>query len=137
MLIGKVGEGQPETSMAKLLDIANIHLLGPKDYKKLPDYLHYFDICTIPTPVNDYTNSMFPMKFYEFMAAGKPIVARNIDSLKELKDAHYSYSTPSEFVEQIDLALNNGIKDSSLCDKLAKENTWEVRLEKMLAKLNL
>ena len=136
VLIGKVGEGQPGTSIETLKEFNNIHLLGPKNYKILPSYLAHFDLCSIPTPVNDYTNSMFPMKFYEFMAAGKPIIARNIDSLKEVRDLHYSYSNPDEFVEAVNKSLNSGIISPEKCEEQARKNTWENRLDLMLEELD-
>jgi glycosyltransferase involved in cell wall biosynthesis len=132
VMIGKAGEGQPGSSIENIRNVPNIHLLGVKDYKILPQYLHHFDICTIPTPINEYTNSMFPMKFYEFMAAGKPIIARDIDSLKEVRDAHYTYSTQEEFVQLTSKALEEGVINKKLCDKLSQENTWEKRLDKMI-----
>jgi len=131
VMIGKIGEGQPLSELS-LQVTDNIHLLGPKDYKKLPEYIKYFDICSIPTPINDYTQSMFPMKFYEYMAAQKPIVAKNIDSLKEVKEAHYSYTNEKDFIELTELAIVSGQRDSDLCRKLVSENTWEVRLQKMM-----
>ena len=135
VIIGKVGEGQPGTSIEKIKDRPNIHLLGPKNYQELPQYLAHFDVCTIPTPINDYTNSMFPMKFYEFMAAGKPIIARNIDSLKEVRDLHYSYSSPDEFIEAVNKSLDIGIISPAKCEEQAKKNTWENRLNLMLEEL--
>lgn len=132
VLIGKIGEGQPLTSTMELESISNIHMLGPKDYKDLPKYLHFFDVCTIPSPINDYTNAMFPMKYYEYMAAEKPIVASNIDSLKENHLYHYSYNDLEEFLDVIDKALNQGVKNKEDSINLVKENTWEKRLDKML-----
>ena len=132
VLIGKVGEGQPMSSIDDLREIPNIHLLGPKDYKDLPTYLHFFDVCTIPAPINDYTQSMFPMKYYEYMAAGKPIIASDIDSLKENKECHYFYRSFEEFIKLLDEALTCGVKNKDKCDQLARENTWSKRLDKML-----
>jgi glycosyltransferase involved in cell wall biosynthesis len=93
VLIGKIGEGQPQTSVDDLANIKNIHILGPKSYEILPSYIRHFDIATIPCPKNQYTESMFPMKFFEYMAAGKPIIVRDIDSLLEFKNNYYSYSS--------------------------------------------
>jgi glycosyltransferase involved in cell wall biosynthesis len=131
VLIGKVGEGQPDTSMESLRDEANIHFLGPKSYTELPTYLKYFDVTTIPCPVNDYTQSMFPMKFFEYMAAGKPIVARKIDALREYGNYFYGYD--EDLVERVSQALERGVCDPVASDRLAQDNTWEIRLLKMLA----
>jgi glycosyltransferase involved in cell wall biosynthesis len=136
VLVGKVGEGQPGTKVDNLYKYKNIHLLGPRNYDDLPNYLAHFDVCIIPAPLNDYTHSMFPMKFYEFMAAGKPIVASKIDSLKEVSEIHYSYQSQVDFLKCVESALNRGIKNPEKCDKYAKENTWEKRLDKMLELLS-
>ena len=133
VLIGKVGEGQPDTEISLLLACPNIHLLGPKSYDLLPSYLKYFEVATIPCPDNDYTNSMFPMKFFEYMAAGKPIVARAIHSIREYSDYFYSYQNESQFIQQIHQALISKVRDAIASTRLAKENTWEKRLNQMLA----
>lgn len=131
ILIGKVGEGQPETTIEDLQHRPNIHLLGPKDYKDLPQYIKYFDVCTIPCPKNDYTDSMFPMKFYEFMATEKPIIAKNIDSLSDVTHAHFSYSKDSDFIDGVESILSKKSHDTIVWQELVKENTWETRLNKM------
>lgn len=133
VLIGKVGEGQPDTSMESLRSEPNIHFLGPKDYRDLPKYLKYFDVATIPCPVNEYTQSMFPMKFFEYMAAGRPIVARKIDALKEYEGYFYGYDNERDLIVKVDQALKNGVAHPDESDRLARDNTWEIRLLKMLA----
>lgn len=133
VLIGKVGEGQPDTSMESLKLEPNIHFLGPKSYEDLPKYLKYMNVVTIPCPVNDYTQSMFPMKFFEYMAAGKPIVARKIDALKEYERYFYGYNDQREMELKLDQAQKNGVEHPDWADKLAQENTWDIRLLKMLA----
>lgn len=136
VLIGKIGEGQPDTDSTPI-KLDNVTFLGAKPYAELPLYLANFDICMIPCPVNEYTQSMFPMKFFEYMAAGKPIIARNIKSLEDFTQSHYSYSTPKEFEDAITKVLETKKeKNPQLSLKLAKENTWENRLEKMIRIIN-
>ncbi len=136
VMIGKVGEGQPTTSESELLSqlqaLPNLHFVGPKTYESLPQYLSAFDVATIPCPENDYTQAMFPMKFFEYMAAGKPIVARLIDSLKEYQEYFYAYRSAQELEEQISAALKFKVRAPEQSQKLALENTWQKRLEKML-----
>lgn len=132
VLIGKVGEGQPQTSIDELLKIKNIHFLGPRLYEELPRYMKYFDIATIPCPKNQYTESMFPMKFFEYMAAGKPIVARDIDSLDEYKKHFYQYKNEIDFSEKIAQAFSHSPQKIAENLELTTNNTWEIRLKKML-----
>ena len=136
VLIGKIGEGQPDSNLDALQTFPNIHFLGPKDYQILPEYLAHFDVAVIPTPRNDYTESMFPMKFFEYMAAGRAIVARDIHSLQEYRNVFYPYDSGLELERQIETALRGGIREPALSDQLARENTWERRLEKMIDFIN-
>ena len=82
MLIGAVGEGDPSTTLTAIADSPNIHLLGPRPYAELPAYLRGADVGLIPALINDYTRAMFPMKFFEYLAAGLPVVATPLPALE-------------------------------------------------------
>jgi glycosyltransferase involved in cell wall biosynthesis len=131
VLIGEVGEGQPDTSIEKL-KMPNIHLLGPKPYKILPDYLRGIDIATIPACINDYTFSMFPMKFFEYLAAGKPVVATNLPALQNYAEACFLVDSPEKFILAIEDILDGKLPDETLCLNLARKHTWEWRTNEML-----
>ena len=77
IMIGQIGEGQPETNISMIEDCENIHLLGAKAYQDIPKYLHFSDVAIIPPNINDYTKSMFPMKFFEYLSAGLQVVCTN------------------------------------------------------------
>lgn len=131
VLIGQVGEGQPSTTTERLKN-PNIYLLGPRKYKDLPDYLRSFDIAVLPCPINDYTQSMFPMKFFEYLSAGKPVVATRLDALSDYSDVCCFADTPEEFVKTIDKNLQGNRPDEFLCCLTAASHTWEWRLLEML-----
>jgi glycosyltransferase involved in cell wall biosynthesis len=130
VMIGQVGEGQPETSV-NLLKRANIHLLGPKQYQILPDYLRGFDVAVLPCPKNDYTTSMFPMKFFEYLSAGKPVVATDLPALRHYADACILTQTPDDFIQAIDSVFKGKMPDKKKCLELAQEHTWQKRLDQM------
>lgn len=133
VFIGKVGEGQPNTDL-KLNASPNIHLLGPKSYSEIPNYMHHFDVGLIPCPINDYTQSMFPMKFFEYLASDTPVVARNIDALKEFQKIHFAYDTIEEFETQILKALNTkNIFDN--CQTDLDVYSWKTRLDTMIRQI--
>ena len=93
VLIGQLGEGQPGTSAAKLRR-PNIHLLGPRPYDALPGYLRGFDVAVLPCPLNAYTRAMSPMKFFEYLAAGRPIVATPVDGIMEYRESFWPAESP-------------------------------------------
>jgi glycosyltransferase involved in cell wall biosynthesis len=85
VMIGPVGEGDPSTQLSGLLKCSNIHWLGAKPYHDLPAYMKGLDVGLLPLRFNRYTHSMFPMKFFEYLAAGLPVVASAIDALEDYK----------------------------------------------------
>ena len=55
--------------------LKNVHLLGEQPYAVLPSYLHQFDVACIPFLRNSLTEATNPVKFYEYLSAGKPVVS--------------------------------------------------------------
>jgi glycosyltransferase involved in cell wall biosynthesis len=136
VLIGKVGEGEPGADASRL-DAENIHLLGPRPYQDLPAYMQCFNVAIIPATVNEYTNAMFPMKFFEYLAAGKRVVSTNIESLQSYSQYVLLSEERAEFLNNIEKVLKEG-NDIGLSERLAlaKDNTYRSRTEKMLAIIN-
>ena len=56
----------------------NIHFLGMKDYKKLPEYISGWDLCIMPFAINASTEFISPTKTPEFLAAGKRVISTPI-----------------------------------------------------------
>lgn len=108
----------------------NIHYLGIKGYDVLPEYAVWFDVCILPFVLNDITHSTSPIKLFEYMALGKPIVATPIREVGNYKSPLVA-ETPEEFTEKTNLAL--GLKDDpeylELVDGEARENTWKKRFD--------
>ena len=107
VLIGRAGEGDPSTRLDWIENFPNIHLLGPKPYKLLPHYLRGFDLALLPCPINDYTRSMFPMKFFEYMAAGVPIVSTNLPALHDYAHLASLCSTADDVLLAVDHLLSS------------------------------
>jgi glycosyltransferase involved in cell wall biosynthesis len=134
VLIGKVGEGQPGTNVDKL-SAPNIRLMGPRPYEDLPTYLAHFDVVVLPCPLNDYTQSMFPMKFFEYLAAGKPVVSTRLDALLGFSQACMLAQDADEFEDFLAMSIAGQGPEPAACDALARQHTWETRMASMLAVL--
>lgn len=113
----------------RLAKFRNIHLLGEIPYHSLPGYIAYFNVCLIPFKINQLTNSTNPVKFYEYLSTGKPIVTVNLPELEPFKDYCYWSRDSDEFTDNIEIALNEQEKDikSGNRKRLAQENTWDIR----------
>lgn len=124
---------------AGLNKYSNIYFLGSKDYSVLPNYASNFNVCTIPFLINDITQATSPLKLFEYMALGKPIVTTAMKECKKYESVFIA-NNKDEFVKLVDNAIKisqdpNNHKDYfSLLNKEALENTWEA---KSLAIINL
>lgn len=131
--IGQVGEGQPDTNIELLTKEENIHLLGPKRYSEIPVYLHFADVSIIPANINDYTKSMFPMKFFEYLSSGLQVVTTNLYSLQEYKDISYICESEELFeLSLIDILEKGNSKNKEMIDEECQKHTWDNRYRKMM-----
>lgn len=108
----------------------NVHFLGVKSYKELPDYITNFDVTLIPFLDNRISRAANPIKMYEYLAAGKPIIARRLPETEKVKEI-YLYSSESEAEEAIKKALLEEGTNQERYRKIAMEHTWEQRFKKM------
>jgi glycosyltransferase involved in cell wall biosynthesis len=78
-----IGPATSETASAleRLAQLPSVHWLGQKPYVELPRYVAAFDVGLIPYVSNAHTRSCFPLKVYEYLAAGKPAVASGLPEL--------------------------------------------------------
>ncbi len=136
VFIGPTDDSLNHSNLGRIKNLKNVYLLGFRKYKDLPSYCAFFDVAWLPLIHNNYTKSMFPMKFFEYLAAGLPIVSTNLESLKEFRNFVYMSDDLSEIKVSIKEALKN--KNSNLTTRLslAMENTYQKRTKKMLMELN-
>lgn len=133
VLIGGERVGQADPALAELARRPNVHLLGWRPYEALPAYLAGLDVALLPQRLNDYTRAMFPMKFFEYIAAGLPVVSTPIDALREFKAIYRVAGDPAAFVDAIRMSLEQRAAPLPLTDPVLRENSWDSRLDRMLA----
>jgi len=85
VLVGPRGAGDPGADLSALDRVANIHFLGPRVEAELPAVLRGADAGLIPYAINDLTRSVFPMKVYEYLAAGVPVLSTPLPALVDVE----------------------------------------------------
>lgn len=115
--------------VSELRYLSNVHVLGQKPYALMPAYLQHFDVCLIPFKVNAITEATDPVKFYEYISQGKPVVAVRMPELFPYQDYMYIADDPNDFIAKVDLAVSE--QDTALRENriaLARQNTWRRRV---------
>jgi glycosyltransferase involved in cell wall biosynthesis len=135
VVIGAEREGQQSPIAKALRALPNVHFLGDKPYAVLPDYLRGFDVGTLPTLINEYTRSMFPMKYFEYLAAGVPVVSTRLEFTKTNQAGLLVADTAEQFIEHINAQLIRGNLTLLESHQFVCDNTWAARLRKMLGLL--
>lgn len=112
----------------------NIKLLGKRDQKEIPTLLQAADVLLLPHPRGEYSQS--PMKLFEYMASGVPIVASRLPSLCEiLNDSNavlVEPENPDSLVQGIEKIFANKNKAQDLASHARMDvnaYTWEKRGE--------
>jgi glycosyltransferase involved in cell wall biosynthesis len=132
VLIGPVGVGDPTTDVSVLAAEPNVHLLGHRPYELLPGYVKGFDLCVIPYRINEYTTYSFPIKFFELLASGVPLVISDLPALSDYYDRVRVARSAEEFVRECEAGLLDPESGRAGRLTLAAENTWEHRVERIL-----
>jgi glycosyltransferase involved in cell wall biosynthesis len=109
----------------------NVYLMGQRAYDELGGFMQGFDVCILPHLRTSLTRSMDPIKLYDYLASGKPIVSTRVAGTERFADVVYIGDTSEEFVAALDRAL---AEDGALTERrlaYARRNTWPQRTGEM------
>jgi glycosyltransferase involved in cell wall biosynthesis len=130
-----IGPVKKDTDLQDLHDLPNVVFFGNRRIEELPAYIKGMDACLIPYVLNDYTHHIFPLKLYEYMAAGKPIVATDMAEMRpyagdEMTIAH----TNDGFLAAVEDALAHDSPERAASRReTARGESWDDRVEQVSA----
>lgn len=120
--------GKCTIDLSGLLKYKNIHILGPRNYDLLPGYLQYADVALIPFVKSVMTDSISPIKLYEYCSAGIAVVSANLRETAGLKAPIWIAENHEEFIDGIRHYLTQGYDHSALVE-YGRLNSWNSRYE--------
>ncbi len=120
--------GDIQQDISSLKDIGNVHFLGRREYRLLPQYMQKMSCFGIFYQINDvFNNYRNPKKLLEYFASGKPIVSVPILELEYFKELVYIAENYEAFDHFIKKALYNDSPElRKMRIQFAKEHTWDV-----------
>jgi glycosyltransferase involved in cell wall biosynthesis len=119
---------------------SNIHYLGCKPYQDLPSYIHGFDVGLIPFVDNRIAQGADPVKLYEYLAAGIPVVSRDLPFVNGFfPPLVYTYQNTDKAITGIKKALADNSSELTKARQqrlsFAAKNSWDLKVEQLLQKL--
>ncbi len=127
--------GRPEDSQVQRLERSpNVSIVGELPHKELPGRMALWDVAMIPFLRNELTQATNPIKLYEYLSAGLPVVSTRLPEAELYRDLIYCADTPQQFAAQLGLAV---AKDTDALRlrrvSFARRETWSKRAQALLA----
>jgi glycosyltransferase involved in cell wall biosynthesis len=129
--------GPDHRARQRLVPRSNLYLFGRRPYAELPAYLHHADVGLIPFDVvghADLVRSIHPLKLYEYMACGLPVVAMEWEELKTLRSPAVLCTTHEEFIAAVDASVRMP-RDRDGYLRFTEPADWRTRVAALLARL--
>ena len=117
-----------DMDVSRLRNLPNVKLLGQQPYETMPEYLYNFDVCIIPFKINSITEATDPVKLYEYLSGGKPVVSVALPELTDYRDHLHIAENASDFAQKIDRAISED--NPNLAERrkeIARRHTWVSR----------
>ena len=131
VMVGPVGANIDVSMLEKR---PNVHLLGRRDREQLPAYIKGFDVCLNPFRQNTLTSTVSPLKFYEYLASGKPIASVPMPEIMDFAGLVEFGSGTEGFIQAVTGPAGYGGEKQARLER-AGENSWESRAEFMMEKI--
>jgi len=128
-----VGEGDVYHELQQVkkdCGLQQLVLVGWQPYEKIPEYIAASDICLLPAHNNEVMRSIVPIKMYEYMACGKPVISTRLPGImKEFghNNGVIYVNQPTEVLKKvIELCNDDGsiIECGTRARKLVEKYSW-------------
>ena len=119
-------------TQARLQQAGNVVFTGPVPYAQVPEYMRAFDVCLTPHCLSPFTESLNPIKLWEYLAAGKPIVSTRVAGFRDYASLVYLADNAAEFAHAITQAMAERVERPTLAEERkaeARRHSWNTRLD--------
>jgi len=132
--------GEHEQAVSLQSKYPRVRFLGFRPYRQLADNQAAADVLILPNTGKDEISARFtsPLKLFTYMASGRPIVASDLPSIREVLDESCAYFVPPDDAQALARAIGAALEDSASPQKAARARelvvsyTWSARAEMIL-----
>ncbi len=133
--VGPVMDDDPTVKqrIAALFACPNVTWLGPKPHEQLPDYLRHFDVCFNPLQAIACNDRRSPLRLYDYLATGKPILSTNVAAAREHAPHVEPCASAADAITSLRTLINPGYHvDDINRRKYVDANTWNERAKQLV-----
>lgn len=128
--VALIGPNLLETNeRERLTRCGNVRITGPVPYTDVPTYMRAFDVCMTPHLRTPFTESLNPIKLWEYLAGGKPIVSTDVAGFRDYPDLVYLATDAESFCAAMDIALAELPGREEARREEAQRHSWDRRLD--------
>jgi glycosyltransferase involved in cell wall biosynthesis len=128
-----IGLNEKNPNIHKLQHLENVHFLGMKSRKEVPQYISGFDVCLMPFNRTEVGKGLLPLKMFEYLALGKPVVAISSGVLEQFEEVLYLADDNDAFVQEIENAMVHDDRKNLVSRReWALKYSWKNRVSKYL-----
>lgn len=133
-------DSRAEASWLRSTNLPNISVLPQVDPPTLASYVAECDVCIMPFLDIPITRTMNAVKLYEYLAAGKPVVTRDLPEVRHLcaqgaAELIASYSSSREFMKKLQAAVNEPPESGTRRREFARQHDWFGRVERLSSEI--
>ena len=128
-----IGLNEKNPNIHKLQHLDNVHFLGMKSREEVPQYISGFDVCLMPFNRTEVGKGLLPLKMFEYLALGKPVVAISSEVLEQFEEVLYLADDNDAFVQGIENAMvDHDRKNSVSRREWVLKYSWKNRVSEYL-----
>ena len=143
-IIAEISKSLPEASIIvvgpilnaevvkAIAPLPNVHIHDLVPHADVPNIIHGADVCIIPHHRNALTESMSPLKVYEYCAMGRSVVATDLSPMRNVHERVHLVPTGGSFSDAIKSALKQGPISEDARQAFLVQNSWAGRHEALM-----
>jgi teichuronic acid biosynthesis glycosyltransferase TuaH len=116
----------------QLKAVANIELRAAVDYQQVPRMLEEFDVCILPHRCTLFTESLNPIKLWEYLASGRPVAATPVAGFRDYGHLFHLAKGEEGFIGACERALQEDSRLAGVRMREAARHSWKVRADDLL-----
>ena len=127
-----VGHALDDGRLQPLRHAENVHIHPHVPRPGIPGVLAAADACVIPHRRTPLTEAMSPLKLYEYLAAGRPVVASDLPPIRNVDERVLVVPDGGDFTAGVAEALRMGPATEAERRRFVDANSWRSRHERVI-----